>query len=128
MADLAIRIEQMKAMKQSRLRGNEDIVSSNDVEMMPQVEKPLQLAVLGRQNVGKSTLVNSLVKHERVLSGPIPGLTRDAITVDHDWDGKEVQIVRCGFLLTNMCFSLSFRVCLAMLGRYSGYQKILEAC
>jgi len=47
--------------------------------------KPLQMAVLGRQNVGKSTLVNALLKQDRVLVGATPGLTRDAIAVEWTW-------------------------------------------
>lgn len=48
-------------------------------------EKPLQLAILGRPNVGKSTLVNSLIQSERVLTGATPGLTRDAISIPWIW-------------------------------------------
>ena len=56
-------------------------------------EKPLQLAVLGRQNVGKSTLVNSLLGEERVIAGDKPGLTRDSISVPWLWNDRPVQIV-----------------------------------
>lgn len=56
-------------------------------------EKPLQLAILGRQNVGKSTLVNALLGQERVIVGATPGLTRDAIAVDWYWQGRAVQLV-----------------------------------
>jgi GTPase len=57
-------------------------------------EKPLQIAILGRPNVGKSTLVNQLVQCDRVLTGPTPGLTRDAITIPFFWQGsRPVQIV-----------------------------------
>jgi GTP-binding protein len=56
-------------------------------------EKPLQLAILGRQNVGKSTLVNSLLKEERVIAGDKPGLTRDAIAIKWSWGGRPVQLV-----------------------------------
>lgn len=55
--------------------------------------KPLQIAVIGRQNVGKSSLVNSLVDHNRVLTGSTPGLTRDAIAVEWYWKDKLVQVV-----------------------------------
>ncbi len=57
-----------------------------------QSEKPLQLAIVGRPNVGKSTLVNRLIGEERVLTGPEPGITRDAIAVDWAWAGRPVRL------------------------------------
>jgi GTP-binding protein len=56
-------------------------------------QKPLQLAIVGRPNVGKSTLVNRLVGEDRVLTGPEPGITRDAIAVDWAWGGRAVRLV-----------------------------------
>jgi GTP-binding protein len=56
-------------------------------------EKPLQLAIVGRPNVGKSTLVNRLVGEDRVLTGPEPGITRDAIAVDWAWAGRPIRLV-----------------------------------
>ena len=56
-------------------------------------ERPLQLAIVGRPNAGKSTLLNSLVGEERVLTGPEAGMTRDAIAVDWTWKGKAVRLV-----------------------------------
>ena len=58
-----------------------------------QPEKPLQLAIVGRPNVGKSTLVNRLVGEDRVLTGPEPGITRDAIAVEWAWHGRKVRLV-----------------------------------
>ncbi len=54
---------------------------------------PLRLAVVGRPNVGKSTLINRLVGEERLLTGPQPGITRDAIPVDWSWRGRPVRLV-----------------------------------
>jgi GTP-binding protein len=56
-------------------------------------ERPLQLAIVGRPNVGKSTLVNRLVGEERLLTGPEPGITRDAIALDWEWRGRAIRLV-----------------------------------
>lgn len=55
-------------------------------------EKPLHLAVVGRPNAGKSTLVNALLGEERMLTGPEPGITRDAIGLDWSWRGRRVRL------------------------------------
>ena len=52
----------------------------------------LQLAVVGRPNVGKSTLVNRLIGEERLLTGPEAGITRDAIAVDWTWRDRHFRI------------------------------------
>jgi GTP-binding protein len=56
-------------------------------------KRVLQLAVVGRPNVGKSTLVNRLVGEERLLTGPEAGITRDAIAVDWQWHGRPVRLI-----------------------------------
>lgn len=53
----------------------------------------LQLAIVGRPNVGKSTLVNRLIGEERLLTGPEAGITRDAIPVDWNWKGRPIRLV-----------------------------------
>jgi GTP-binding protein len=53
---------------------------------------PLRVAIVGRPNTGKSTLVNTLLGHERMLTGPEPGLTRDSIASDLDWDGGSIRL------------------------------------
>jgi GTP-binding protein len=55
--------------------------------------KPLQLAVVGRPNVGKSTLVNRLLGEERLLTGPEAGITRDAIAIEWRWRGRSVRLI-----------------------------------
>lgn len=59
----------------------------------PPADGPLQLAVVGRPNVGKSTLVNRLLDEERVLTGPEPGVTRDAVRVSWRWRGRDVSLI-----------------------------------
>ena len=53
----------------------------------------LQLAIVGRPNVGKSTLINRLLGEERLLTGPEAGITRDAIAVDWTWRGRPIRLV-----------------------------------
>ncbi len=55
--------------------------------------KPIMLAIVGRPNAGKSTLVNRLIGEERLLTGPEAGITRDAIPVDWIYDGRPVRLV-----------------------------------
>ena len=55
-------------------------------------DKPLLLAVIGRPNVGKSTLVNQLLGRDRVLTGPEAGITRDAIAIDWEWRGRKIRL------------------------------------
>ena len=56
-------------------------------------KRPVLLAIVGRPNVGKSTLLNRLVGEERVLTGPEAGITRDAIRVEWEWKGRPVRLV-----------------------------------
>jgi len=65
---------------------------SDDTEAAA-AEKPLQLAIVGRPNVGKSTLVNRLIGEDRMLTGPEAGITRDAIAVDWIWSGRRLRLV-----------------------------------
>jgi GTP-binding protein len=58
----------------------------------PGPAKPIQLAVLGRPNAGKSTLVNAILGEDRLLTGPEAGITRDAIGLDIDWGGRAFRI------------------------------------
>jgi GTP-binding protein len=56
-------------------------------------EKFLNVAIVGRPNAGKSTLVNLLVGEERMLTGPEPGLTRDSIPIAWEYKGRPVRLV-----------------------------------
>jgi GTP-binding protein len=60
---------------------------------VPREERPLQLAIVGRPNVGKSSLVNRLLEDERVLTGPEAGITRDAIATIWQWRGRTVRLI-----------------------------------
>ncbi|NWG46630.1 MAG: ribosome biogenesis GTPase Der [Alphaproteobacteria bacterium] len=55
-------------------------------------DRPLRLAIVGRPNVGKSTLINRLLGEERLLTGPEAGITRDSISVDWSWQGRAIKL------------------------------------
>jgi GTP-binding protein len=55
-------------------------------------ERPLRLAIIGRPNAGKSTLVNALLGEERMLTGPEAGITRDAIASDWSFQGRKIRL------------------------------------
>ena len=54
--------------------------------------KPMRIAVVGRPNAGKSTLINALIGQERLLTGPEAGITRDSISVDWQWGGRRIKL------------------------------------
>ena len=59
---------------------------------VPTKARPLQIAVIGRPNAGKSTLINRIIGEERLLTGPEAGITRDAISVATEWMGTPMRI------------------------------------
>ncbi len=56
------------------------------------VLRPIRVAIVGRPNVGKSTLVNALIGEERMITGPEPGLTRDSIASDVEIEGRKIRL------------------------------------
>ena len=54
--------------------------------------KPIRVAIVGRPNAGKSTLVNAILGEERMITGPEPGLTRDSISSDIAWQGRAIKL------------------------------------
>jgi GTP-binding protein len=64
-----------------------------DVDAPEDLNKPIQLAVVGRPNAGKSTLINKLIGSDRLLTGPEPGLTRDAIAISWEYKGRSIKLV-----------------------------------
>jgi len=72
-----------------------DIAVSEDGDetfAMPSEAKPLQVAVVGRPNAGKSTLINQILGEDRLLTGPEAGITRDAISLRASWGGTPMRI------------------------------------
>ena len=60
-------------------------------EIVDTSEAPVRIAIVGRPNAGKSTLINTLIGQDRLLTGPEAGVTRDSITIDYVWQGRRVQ-------------------------------------
>jgi GTPase len=80
----------------------EDFRPDVSVDIDPETEEPtrrwdptryLNVAIIGRPNAGKSTLINRLVGEDRVLTGPEAGITRDSIMVPWEWRGREIHLV-----------------------------------
>ncbi|MBY0566754.1 MAG: ribosome biogenesis GTPase Der [Hyphomonadaceae bacterium] len=57
------------------------------------LDRPIQLAIVGRPNAGKSTLINAMIGEDRLLVGPEAGITRDSIAIDWNWNGKPYKLV-----------------------------------
>jgi GTPase len=75
---------------------DESVAAEADDEVEEQEEvppdRPLRLAIVGRPNSGKSTLINTLIGSDRLLTGPEAGITRDAIAIDWEWQGRKVTL------------------------------------
>jgi GTP-binding protein len=54
--------------------------------------KPLRVAIIGRPNAGKSTLINQFLGEDRLLTGPEAGITRDSISVEWEWKGRTIKM------------------------------------
>ena len=75
-----------------------EVAADDDAELAePEAEDPattpLKLAIVGRPNAGKSTLINTLLGEERLVTGPEAGITRDSIAIPWDWQGRPVRLV-----------------------------------
>jgi len=58
-----------------------------------EADPTLKLAIVGRPNAGKSTLINRMLDQERLITGPEAGITRDSIAIDWEWQGKPVRLI-----------------------------------
>jgi GTP-binding protein len=69
-----------------------DAGEDEDSYCAPTASKPLQVAVVGRPNAGKSTLINKILGEDRLLTGPEAGITRDAISLQINWNGTPMRV------------------------------------
>ena len=80
-----------EALAEAAVLIGEDITDP-DAEPAYDESKPMRIAIVGRPNAGKSTLINALIGQERLLTGPEAGITRDSISVDWEWRGRKVKL------------------------------------
>ena len=100
MAELAVALQPLVEAAEARVEEaeadvaiNADSVGEADDELRRITpSRPLQIAVVGRPNAGKSTLINRIIGDERLLTGPEAGITRDSIAVPVTWDGTPMRI------------------------------------
>lgn len=94
MAELAaILAPLIEAKEESNEEAETDVsVEDGDAERLITKARPLQVAVVGRPNAGKSTLINAILGEDRLLTGPEAGITRDSISLQLDWDGTPVRL------------------------------------
>jgi len=86
------RQEEPDAPAESEALVGEDITDPDAEEPAYDETKPLRIAVVGRPNAGKSTLINALIGEERLLTGPEAGITRDSISVDWTWRERRIKL------------------------------------
>ncbi|MBD8556528.1 ribosome biogenesis GTPase Der [Rhizobium sp. CFBP 8762] len=72
--------------------GEDDIDEDDEEEPTYDDTKPLRVAIVGRPNAGKSTLINRFLGEDRLLTGPEAGITRDSISVEWDWRGRIIKM------------------------------------
>ena len=80
------------ALPEATAPAEETEETEEPAEPVPETERPIRVAVVGRPNAGKSTLINRLIGEERLLTGPEAGITRDSIAVELTWRGRAFQL------------------------------------
>ncbi|MBX2853363.1 MAG: ribosome biogenesis GTPase Der [Rhodobacteraceae bacterium] len=93
----AARLAALEAAAVSELAADNDSAEAigeeqDEAEDAIDPTRPIQIAVVGRPNAGKSTLVNRLLGEDRLLTGPEAGITRDAIGFEIDWNGRPFKV------------------------------------
>ena len=97
-------IERYKAEAEAKLEAEEAAFHAQQAEELEEGEEPeygfvpeeepkaLNVAIVGRPNAGKSTLINAYLGEDRLLTGPEAGITRDSIAIDWEWNGQPVRL------------------------------------
>jgi GTP-binding protein len=67
--------------------------TKEEIEAAKKPERPTRIAIVGRPNVGKSSLINALVAETRAIVSDVPGTTRDAVDISYMWKGEEFTLI-----------------------------------
>jgi GTPase len=81
-----------EALRAALPEATADVEDDDEAPAAAAEDKPIRIAVVGRPNTGKSTLINRLLGEERLVTGPEAGITRDAIAVDLTWRGRHLRV------------------------------------
>ncbi|WP_407164819.1 ribosome biogenesis GTPase Der [Bradyrhizobium sp. ORS 111] len=79
-------------MPEGAAADDDEVEDEEDVSEEEAAQRPIRVAIVGRPNAGKSTLINHLLGEERLLTSPEAGTTRDSISVEITWQGREFRI------------------------------------
>jgi len=79
-------------MPEGATADDDEVEDEEDVSEEEAAQRPIRVAIVGRPNAGKSTLINHLLGEERLLTSPEAGTTRDSISVEITWQGREFRI------------------------------------
>ena len=91
MSDLydALRVLMPEPVEQGEEFDDDDIIEQSEEEL---AKRPIRVAIVGRPNAGKSTLINHLLGEERLLTSAEAGTTRDSISVEINWQGRDFRV------------------------------------
>lgn len=76
--------------KITELAGEPEVIEETTLEELPDL---LQVAIIGRPNAGKSTIINKILGQERVITSEVAGTTRDSIAIDWEYKGQQLRLV-----------------------------------
>src|SRR5262249_34083130 len=71
---------------------DDEVEDDEDISEEEAAQRPIRVAIVGRPNAGKSTLINHLLGEERLLTSPEAGTTRDSIAVEITWQGRQFRV------------------------------------
>lgn len=92
MVDAAVEEEAARHAATASVEAGDDTEPGSEDEDGDNPSRPVRIAIVGRPNAGKSTLINAMLGEERLLTGPEAGITRDSIGLDWEWRGRSIKV------------------------------------